>query len=55
MDDEDMEDYRRGSEAFLESVARGRVLLVKHLLQPQTFGLPIRHKSSVVQGLNKTL
>jgi hypothetical protein len=48
MDAEDMEDYRRGSAAFLTSVQRGRVVLVKHVLQAQAFGLPLRHKSTVL-------
>jgi hypothetical protein len=48
MDEEDMEDYRRGSAAFLTSVQRGRVMLVKHLLHAQAFGLPLRHKSTVL-------
>ncbi len=47
MSDQDMLDYKEGSAAFVESVRRGRVLLVNHLLQPQAFSLPKRHKSSV--------
>ena len=48
MSEQDMIDYRTGTLAFLECVKRGRVLMVSHLLKPQSFGLPIRHKSSVL-------
>ncbi len=47
MSEQDMADYKQGSAAFVESVRRGRVLLVNHMLRPEAFALPKRHKSSV--------
>ena len=44
---EDLREYEEGTAAFCRSVEAGRLLLVKHQLQPQDFNLPLRHKSSV--------
>ena len=50
--EEDMADYARGTAAFLESVAHDRFILVKHLLSPEEFQLPLRHRSVVLDGMD---
>lgn len=47
MTEDDVREYKEGTEAFCKVVQSGRVRSVQHIWTPEQFGLPIRHKSAL--------